>query len=70
MRFYLVSLLSFRDCNGLDVEAWTYIPFFEGQLNLSGDPAVGIAAIERKRERNVVIYPMDEFMVIPGKVTL
>jgi hypothetical protein len=70
MRFYLVSLLSFQDCNGLDVEASTYIPFFEGQLNLYGDPAVGTAAIEWKRERNVVIYPMDEFMVIPGKVTL
>lgn len=70
MRFYLVRLLSFQYCNGLYVEAATYIPFFEGQLNLSGDPAIGIAAIEGKRERNVVIYPMDEFMVIPGMVTL
>jgi hypothetical protein len=69
MRFYLVSLLSFQDCNGFDVEASTYVPFFEGQLNLSGNPAVGIAATEWKRERNVVRYPMDKFMVIPGNVT-
>lgn len=48
--------------DGASVVIVTYIPFCADQLNLSCDPAVGIAVIDWKRERNVVIYPSEEFI--------